>query len=186
MKKPPMISVPAISILHLSHVTRSGYLVSQYGDVADELPFMVATHDNGYFMTVPTCHAQADDEQREEWATIPADLRDVFNYIAPHAAFAWFMLDVDGDIIPGLTVADEDAGDTVDPMAGERCETCACALESGQIGHCEDCAPQFVNSYECPSCGHTWDDEYSCAVDEDCPSCGLRHISPVSSSEVQA
>lgn len=26
-----------------------------------------------------------------------------------------------------------------DPMAGEHCETCGCALESGQIGDCDDC-----------------------------------------------
>lgn len=109
MKIPPMIQVPAISILHVSHATRSDYLVSQYGDVADDLPFMVAQHDNGYFLTVPACQAQADDEQREQFAAIPPDLRAVFDYVSPFAPFAWFMLDVDGDVMPGLPVTDEDA-----------------------------------------------------------------------------
>ena len=180
-KKPVMVQVPALSIMHLSQVTRSGYLVSQYGDAADDLPFMVAPHDNGYFMTVPACQAQADDEQREEWATIPADLRAVFDFMSPHAKFAWFMLDVDGDMMAGLPMYSDDT-----TMAGEHCETCGCALESGQTGHCEECAPQFLNCYDCPECGHNWEEESDCGHDSECPECGAENLCPVSSNEVQA
>lgn len=192
-RKPTMVAIPAISILHLSHTTREEYLVGQYGDVADGLSFMVAPHDNGYFMTVPACHAQADDEQREEWATIPADLRSVFDYIAPHAMFAWFMLDVDGDVMAGLPVADEDARLDEnplerDPMAGEHCDSCHAELESSQIGLCDDCQEDdephgIINHYACPNCAHAWMDEWNCEVEEDCNACGTRHISPTHSEK---
>lgn len=42
----------------------------------------------------------------------------------------------------------------------------------------------LTNFYECPHCGECWDDEWPCAVDDDCPHCGLRHISPVESKEI--
>ncbi len=46
---------------------------------------------------------------------------------------------------------------------------------------------QFVNYYECPEnnggCGHSWEDVYNCQVDDDCPKCGKRHISPYNSSD---
>lgn len=179
-RMPVMVTIPAISVQHLTESTRAALCEPL------ERPFMVAPHDNGFFLNVPACQECQNEEQREEFATIPGDLRTVFDYIATYSHFGWMMLDVDGDVIPGLPVY---CGDTLDrsnhdPMAGEHCETCGCALESGQIGHCEECAPQYLNCYDCPSCGHNWEDEYSCAVDEDCPSCGLRHISPVSSNEI--
>jgi hypothetical protein len=31
--------------------------------------------------------------------------------------------------------------------------------------------PWFVIYYECP-CGCTWQDEWDCACDDDCPECG--------------
>ena len=34
--------------------------------------------------------------------------------------------------------------------------------------------------YDCPDCGEHWEDVWSCAVDDDCPTCGLRHIQPSS------
>lgn len=41
----------------------------------------------------------------------------------------------------------------------------------------------LLNHYKCPSCGEHWQDEWSCMVDDDCPSCGARHISPYESEE---
>jgi len=41
----------------------------------------------------------------------------------------------------------------------------------------------FLNHYECPRCGTEWSDTWSCQVDDDCPHCGLRHISPAESED---
>ena len=41
----------------------------------------------------------------------------------------------------------------------------------------------FLNHYECPRCDCAWSDAWSCQVDDDCPTCGLRHISPEGSFE---
>lgn len=45
--------------------------------------------------------------------------------------------------------------------------------------------PRFTNRYECPRCGYTWSDEWDCACDDDCGECGLRHISPVESEDIE-
>lgn len=42
---------------------------------------------------------------------------------------------------------------------------------------------QFRNHYKCPACGHEWSDVWSAQCDDDCPSCGTRHISPHSSDD---
>lgn len=42
----------------------------------------------------------------------------------------------------------------------------------------------FLNSYTCERCGYDWRDEWDCAVDDDCPACGARHISPTESEEI--
>lgn len=42
---------------------------------------------------------------------------------------------------------------------------------------------QFLNHYKCPSCGHTWSDVWTAQCDDDCPSCGARHISPHKSDD---
>lgn len=39
----------------------------------------------------------------------------------------------------------------------------------------------FANHYSCPHCNMTWTDKWSCAVDDDCPSCG-RNSSPEDST----
>jgi len=41
----------------------------------------------------------------------------------------------------------------------------------------------FLNHYECPRCDCAWSDAWSCQVDDDCPACGQRHISPEGSFE---
>lgn len=41
----------------------------------------------------------------------------------------------------------------------------------------------FVNHYTCPDCGADWQDQWECTVDDDCPNCGKRHISPYESKE---
>lgn len=42
----------------------------------------------------------------------------------------------------------------------------------------------FLNHYQCPRCDHAWSDEWSCQCDDDCPACGLRHLSPIDSEDV--
>lgn len=41
----------------------------------------------------------------------------------------------------------------------------------------------FLNHCRCDECGETWDDEWSCTCDDDCPSCGSRHMSPYDSDD---
>lgn len=42
----------------------------------------------------------------------------------------------------------------------------------------------FRNHYECYRCAETWEDEWSCQCDDDCPHCGARHASPVDSDDL--
>ncbi|WP_293652637.1 hypothetical protein [Thiolapillus sp.] len=42
----------------------------------------------------------------------------------------------------------------------------------------------FVNHYTCPRCGAQWEDEWSSTVDDECPECQTRNISPHHSEEV--
>lgn len=73
-----------------------------------------------------------------------------------------------------------------DPMAGECCDTCGAALESGQIGDCDECQeePQeFINHYKCYRCAHEWADQWTAQCDDDCPECGARHVSPHTSED---
>ena len=48
----------------------------------------------------------------------------------------------------------------------------------------EDEELKFVNHYTCPGCGHKWKDVWSCMCDDDCPNCGMRHISPTHSDDI--
>jgi DNA-directed RNA polymerase subunit RPC12/RpoP len=41
----------------------------------------------------------------------------------------------------------------------------------------------FRNFYECADCGHRWVDVWSATCDDDCPSCGARHMSPYKSTD---
>jgi hypothetical protein len=41
----------------------------------------------------------------------------------------------------------------------------------------------FLNHYECPRCDRAWSDACVCQDDDDCPACGLPHISPEDSFE---
>jgi|APCry1669192522_1035417.scaffolds.fasta_scaffold00372_10 DNA-directed RNA polymerase subunit RPC12/RpoP len=43
---------------------------------------------------------------------------------------------------------------------------------------------RFRNFYCCPRCGHEWWDDWSATSDDDCPSCGARHISPNRSEDI--
>lgn len=43
---------------------------------------------------------------------------------------------------------------------------------------------RFLNYYACPACDTHWEDRWSSMVDDDCPSCGLRHISPYDSEDI--
>jgi hypothetical protein len=42
----------------------------------------------------------------------------------------------------------------------------------------------FRNHYRCERCDGEWTDEWSCMCDDDCPACGLRHMSPYSSDDL--
>jgi hypothetical protein len=44
---------------------------------------------------------------------------------------------------------------------------------------------RFVNSYHCEPCGESWDDEWSCACDDECPACGKAY-SPEESKDLLA
>ncbi len=43
--------------------------------------------------------------------------------------------------------------------------------------------PMFLNHYECPGCDCAWSDAWVCQLVDDCPACGLRHITPENSLE---
>jgi rubrerythrin len=42
---------------------------------------------------------------------------------------------------------------------------------------------KFENFYRCPECEHEWEDTYTSIVEDDCPSCGNRHITPYQSED---
>lgn len=43
----------------------------------------------------------------------------------------------------------------------------------------------FGNEYSCPRCEYGWTDFWTAQCDDDCPSCGARHISPSESVEAE-
>lgn len=45
---------------------------------------------------------------------------------------------------------------------------------------------EFLNFYQCYRCGHEWTDVWSSMVDDDCPKCGARHVSPHKSEDAGA
>lgn len=45
-------------------------------------------------------------------------------------------------------------------------------------------AGSLLNYYCCPECHHEWTNEWDCEVDDDCPECGERHISPFLSEDL--
>jgi uncharacterized protein (DUF983 family) len=34
---------------------------------------------------------------------------------------------------------------------------------------------RFLLTYHCPDCDETWEDTWSCIVDDECPSCGVTY-----------
>jgi DNA-directed RNA polymerase subunit RPC12/RpoP len=42
----------------------------------------------------------------------------------------------------------------------------------------------YLNHYTCARCGSDWTDEWSCMCDDDCPYCGARHMTPVTSNDL--
>lgn len=43
----------------------------------------------------------------------------------------------------------------------------------------------FRNFYNCPECATEWEDHWSCMVDDDCPACKERSISPDDAEEIE-
>lgn len=41
----------------------------------------------------------------------------------------------------------------------------------------------FRNYYQCPNCDFEWEDVWSSMVDDNCPNCETRHISPYHSED---
>ncbi|TXG96149.1 MAG: hypothetical protein E6R08_10275 [Nevskiaceae bacterium] len=39
-----------------------------------------------------------------------------------------------------------------------------------------------LNEYHCTHCGHEWEDEWTCACDDECPNCGAV-MTPLDSEE---
>ena len=48
----------------------------------------------------------------------------------------------------------------------------------------EEMIMTWLKYYECPRCKYIWEDQWDCQVDDDCPSCGCRHISPYESVDI--
>ena len=42
----------------------------------------------------------------------------------------------------------------------------------------------YRNYYTCARCGTDWTDEWSCTCEDDCPSCGARHMTPQTSDDL--
>lgn len=42
----------------------------------------------------------------------------------------------------------------------------------------------YLNFYKCPKCNNDWIDTWDCTVDDTCPCCGARDISPSESVDV--
>lgn len=42
---------------------------------------------------------------------------------------------------------------------------------------------RYLNHYRCEECDVSWDDEWSCQCDDECPECG-RDFTPVSSDDL--
>lgn len=42
----------------------------------------------------------------------------------------------------------------------------------------------YRNYYRCARCDCEWPDEWSCTCEDDCPSCGARHMTPYESVDL--
>lgn len=87
----PTITVPAISIHHLK-----GSTVDWIRSMQNDLDFLAAMHDNGFFIVAPASEDHLD--------ALPEDLRAVFYASRDHATHGWLLIDVDGDVVEGLPV----------------------------------------------------------------------------------
>jgi hypothetical protein len=45
---------------------------------------------------------------------------------------------------------------------------------------------RFALLYSCPECGESWEDEWSCACNGECPECGVKDIEPVESELLES
>lgn len=91
---------------------------------------------------------------------------------------------------PDVDTENGDDGEEDARADGLSCDVCDCELAPGQIGKCDACQEDdddnpsgFINHYKCHRCAFEWSDEWSCMVDDDCPECGARHVSPHTSED---
>ena len=42
------------------------------------------------------------------------------------------------------------------------------------------------NYYKCHRCGYEWEDTWDCEVEDECPNCDTRHITPYKPEHYQA
>lgn len=90
---------------------------------------------------------------------------------------------------PGIehVIADADEGGPIDIPAGwedlaEQLDVSTDEPEEDDDDDDDD-SEFFVNYYTCPRCGEKWTDTYQSQCDDDCPKCGMRHISPEESED---
>jgi hypothetical protein len=78
---------------------------------------------------------------------------------------------------------DLDAFGRLGPDDVERIIAVSCLARSRGISHQPSPLPPIEadqgyvrNYYRCSTCQWTWDDIWSCGVDDDCPACGTKHL----------
>jgi hypothetical protein len=42
----------------------------------------------------------------------------------------------------------------------------------------------WYRNHQCYRCDQTWEDEWSCGCDDECPCCEARHVSPIDSEDL--
>lgn len=69
----------------------------------------------------------------------------------------------------------------------ESCPQCSKQhqVEAEEAGDKDSSLFWFHNFYCCPKCGHEWEDHWDCGVDDECPVCSVKDISPHRSDDTR-
>lgn len=109
--------------------------------------------------------------------------------LSPLAAAAPAMLDalrkIRAEIMAWADDDNPDGAPSPNELAARIAVTARAAIVAADPAGEAASAARFRNSYYCEACGTDWEDEWSCEVDDDCPKCGERHISPHESEELE-